>query len=206
MSFVSAISLNRGSALALVLVGFSLLAFGCSGRSHLLDYAERSGAQIAAPPSDKALVVFFCRENPWAGFLHGAVYDGERFIATLTSATFTTYLTDPGQHRFMVANQHADFLDADLQGGKIYFVAVFPRSQHVPPGYGFWPISQQGPSWKRLKTWLSASVAVKANEQGLQWARDHEQEMKQIRSKCLPDWEARRDRPVLRSEDGVTSF
>ena len=110
--------------LLVTLVVMGMTGEAVAGRSKHLDYAEARGVELPAPNPERALVVFL---RPGGSGIHASVYAGEEFLSFFHKQTCFLYEAKPGKHRFMVVSEAADFLAADLEGGKIYFVLVSPR-------------------------------------------------------------------------------
>jgi hypothetical protein len=90
------------------------LAAGCSVQSSLMTKTAASMA-LAAPTSDKAVVVFL-RPSNLGGAIQASVFDVSRgapsFIGIVSAGTKLAYATAPGLRRFMVIGESADFMDA----------------------------------------------------------------------------------------------
>src|SRR5690348_12397408 len=108
------------AACALVLMG------GCVATSTQMVKTSVS----PAPEEGKALVVFM-RPSMLGFAIQSSVYDthgaGNEFIGIVSAKTKVAYQAAPGNHLFMVIGENADFMNADLQAGKTYYVLVSPR-------------------------------------------------------------------------------
>lgn len=178
-----------------------------AGRSKYLDYPADRGAELAAPPADKALVVFL-RPAAGAKGIHSAVYQDEEFLLLMTGKTAYLRMVDPGEHRFMVVSEAADFLAADLDGGKIYFIQVKPRMGAWRARFSLHPILPETADWSKLQSWLNDVYLVEPNDAAGTWAeKNHASAMKK-KSAYLPKWEKKADseKPMLRKDDGVAEF
>ena len=85
-----------------------------------------SGPKVTKPAPGKALVVFM-RPSLFGGTIQATLYDGKKYIGTISSQTQIAYQARPGKHLFMVVAENADFLRATLRRGKTYYVIVTPR-------------------------------------------------------------------------------
>jgi tRNA A37 methylthiotransferase MiaB len=107
---------------------------------------------------------------------------------------------------YMVASEAADFMSADLEGGKIYFAQVVPRMGMWRARFSLEPITPSGPDWTNLDDWLRGSQRAVLNEEGQQWARDNQESVLGKETAYLKDWQKKTDQPHLRPQDGVTRF
>lgn len=155
-----------------------------------------------APSPDKATVVFL--RPAFTGYaITAAVYEDDRFAGIVMRNARLTVELSPGQHRFMVISEAADFLDADVEAGKEYFVKVAPRMGVWRARFSLYPITPTGGEWKDLPEWLADSYPVAVNAEGEEWARENASSVREKHDSYLPEWLERTDRPALRPQDGV---
>jgi hypothetical protein len=198
---------RRFRALAVLLLAASLVAgaSGCARRSALVNYAPTSGYRFSPPPPDKALVVFL--RPAFLGYaISAAVYEDDKFLGIVMRHSYIEHLTPPGKHLYMVVSEAADFLGADLQGGKIYFVQVVPRMGAWRARFSLHPITPSGSEWEVLPDWLDRSYRAVLNQDGIEWARENDESVKEKKDDYLPVWEEKPERPELRPADGVAQF
>jgi hypothetical protein len=85
---------------------------------------------VAAPPADKAVVVFL-RPSTFGFNIQAPVFDVTEspptFVGIVSSTSKIAYASPPGTRRFMVVGESADFMDAEFAGGKTYYALVTPR-------------------------------------------------------------------------------
>jgi len=192
-------------SLLVVLAVAGMTGEAFAGRSEHLDYAETRGVELSAPDPDRALVVFL---RPGGPGIHSSVYDGEEFLSFVQPKTCFLYDTAPGKHRFMVVSEAADFLAADLKGGKIYFVLVSPRMGMWRARFSLLPITKKDNEWKKLPAWLEKAYLVEPNESAMAWVEENRPSIDEKKSSYLEKWEARppEERPTLNPGDGVTGL
>jgi hypothetical protein len=189
--------------LAILLSSTILLALptACARRTALMN-DEARGAALAAAPADKAVIVFL--RPAYTGYaISAAVYEDDRFLGIVMRQARLVHETTPGTHRYMVVSEAADFLDADLEAGKTYFVNVRPRMGAWRARFSLYPITPTSPNWSELSEWLDKSYVVTPNAAGEQWARDNQGSVTAKRDKYLRAWLAKATRPTLRPTDGV---
>src|SRR5262245_6542530 len=177
-----------------------LLAAACARRSDLMD-SSRRGVPLATPPADKAMVVFL-RPAYTGNAISAAVYEDDEFLGIVMRHARLVHETPPGEHRFMVVSEAADFLDARLDAGKTYFVKVAPRMGAWRARFSLHPIP---PSSKELRSWLDDSYPVTTNAAGAAWARENQASVTKKRDKYLAEWMRKSERPMLQPNDGVPS-
>jgi len=162
------------------------------------------GTRLVPAPADKAVVVFLRPE--FKGYaISAAVYEDDAFLGIVMRHARLVHEASPGMHRYMVVSEAADFLDADLEAGKTYFVAVRPRMGAWRARFSLEPITPSSGRWSNLTKWLDDSYVVTTNAAGEQWARDNQASVTAKRDKYLRAWLAKDERPALQRADGVSS-
>ena len=172
-----------------------------AGRSKYLDYAEKKGIDVPAPPPDKALIVFL-RPQSRGHSVHASIYDGEEFFGFVQTDTCFLYEAEPGEHDFMVIGETANFMDADLEAGRIYFVQVKIKIGMAKARFVFSPVTAETEEWDKLEGWLKSAYLVEPKDSAREWYENNKPSVATKRSKASPS----ADRIVLASTDGVTTF
>jgi hypothetical protein len=137
---------QRGAATIRVLLAIVLgIAWtGCASRTDLMNYNTTPGIAFQAPTADQALIVFV-RTEP--GDTSASVFDGEVFLGVLVGRSYIAQPTTPGEHRFMVISEAADFMDATLDPGRVYFARIESRFGVWRARFSLIPISPLEPQW-----------------------------------------------------------
>jgi len=178
------------------------VAAGCVPRTALMDYRGSGGSALEAPPPDKALVVFV-RPGRMAGYVASVIYDEQDIVAVLMDETYAAYQTTPGKHRFMVVSEAADFMDADLEAGKVYVAEVRVRMGIWRGRFSLQPVTPGNEEWRDVRGWLSASHLVTLNAAGRSWAQENASSVHNKHDAYLQKWLAKSERPALYAQDGV---
>ena len=174
-------------------------------RSSRLDYAEETGFALSTPAANESVVVFLrpsFRENHTSAI----VYDGEEFVSIVMAHSHFVYRTTPGNHRFSVISESADFMDADLAGGKIYFANLEPREGWGRARFNLSPVAKGTSEFEDLASWIGDSYEVTPNASAVAWAEANFSSVKEKQSAQIDDWLQKEDQPRLRSEDGISQF
>ena len=108
------------------------------------------------------------------------------FMRQVRAATSTSLFELRGQpDRFMVIGQSASFMDAEVQAGKTYYVAVVPGDL-AQEQFVFRPLRPADLEMPDIRECLASCVWVEDTEKSQAWAR----------------WESRTTRPTLSATDG----
>jgi hypothetical protein len=166
--------------------------------------------------SDKALVVFM-RPSTFGGGVQSSVYDtrdeGQDIFAGIVSAkSKVAYYAEPGEHLFMVVGENADFMSAQLDAGKKYYVLVTPRIGLWKARFSLLPIrndakaehnlhSDEFRSWDAATQWMSISPKAQT------WFQRNAESIQSRKLDYLPKWNDKAPVDVavrtLNSNDGI---
>ena len=182
----------------------TVTSVACARRTDLMDYRAIAGVDIDPPGPGRAVVVFV-RPDGRAKFVSSTIFDDVAPVAVLMQKTYAVYDTPAGKHRFMVVSEAADFMDANLDEGKVYFARIADRMGAWRPRFSLLPVSPHDEKWKDLGEWMNDSDArrVTLNAAGRTWAQDNAPSIQKKHDAYLPKWLAKRDRPTLYPTDGI---
>lgn len=173
--------------------------------------------QNPKPAEGKAMVVFM-RSSFVGSMIASSVYDapdsGDTFLGVVNNKDKLAVQLDPGQHRFMVIAENADFLDATLEAGKIYYVLVSPRPGAWKARFSLFPIHNKADAEHSLqgegfKKWMAATTYTEKTPAADAWYVENKASVDEKKADYLVKWNkmAPEDRAelVLHAEDGVAA-
>ena len=99
----------------------SLLLLACIAAITIL-HAQ----QVPPAPADKA-VVYFVRISSLGFAINFSYFDSTRLIAKCNGTNYVRHECQPGPHLFWARSENRDYIEAELEAGKIYFVEVQPQ-------------------------------------------------------------------------------
>lgn len=176
-------------------------------------------AQQQAPQLEagKAMLVIL-RPSRAGGAIAASVYDvtGDKttLIGVLGPKDKIAYQVEPGQHRFMVVAENADFMEATFDAGKTYYAVLRARPGVWKARFSMLPIhatstdqyNLQGP---QFQAWNTSSEWVERTDRADAWFTENHASIEQKRSDYLVKWDrmAPSDKAelVLHAEDGVAT-
>ena len=90
--------------------------------------ASQPGISQTIPPApeDKA-VVYFARTSSLGFAINFTYFDSTVLIGKCKGTNFIRYECEPGQHVFWGRSENRDYVEAELEAGKVYFIEVEPR-------------------------------------------------------------------------------
>ncbi|MFC1523984.1 hypothetical protein ACFL6N_04255 [Thermodesulfobacteriota bacterium] len=190
--------MGKNVQLLMLLVMMSGL-FGCAtANMGLSEPAE----PYLAPDNDKALV-YFIRPVKLGFLIHAAVYDDEEFIGFVPYNQKLPYLADPGEHMFMVVSEAADFLKAELQAGKTYYIKVMPRMGAWRARFSLAPVTKADLETPRVQKWITDAQLIRNKDEAYEWAEKNKESVLKKKTSYLTKWETKPidKQPTLLPED-----
>lgn len=188
-----------------------LLATGCAS-SKMIDSAQQ---ELITPSADKAQIVFI-RSSMFGGAIQSSVFDVStdetKFIGILSAGKKLAYTVEPGKHVFMVVSEAADFMEAEMVGGKTYYAMVTPRMGAWKARFSMYPVRNSGPGEfqydsEDFRDWLSGTELSENTPESYAWA---EENMSSVREKQAEYWEVWQEKSAadlaertLNADDGV---
>ncbi len=186
-------------------VVLAVLALGaCAGSSQYMRDIAPEEANYA-PENDKALVVFM-RPSGLGFAVQSTVFDitsGDPvFIGVLSAKAKLAHQANTGQQRFMVLGEQADFMDAMLEQGKVYYTVVSPEMGLWKARFAFEPVHGDNVNSEDFAGWYADTRWVENLDTAEEWARQNMTDIRNKMTEYLPDWEKKSEKPTLGSEDG----
>lgn len=196
--------MSRFASLAVLSLSVCLLVGCAGGVKHMTPLQEPINL---TPASDKATVLFL-RPSTMGFKVQSAVYDvsteSNEIIGIVPAKGKVLHETTPGKHLYMVVSENADFLQADLAPGKLYYVVVRPRMGTWRARFSLSAVDREEAASAKFQNWLSDCQPLEANEETRQWARKNAASVNKKQDGYYQKWNAKPDdaKPTLRPEDG----
>lgn len=188
-----------------------LLASGCASTKMVV----KSDQQIAPPASDSAQIVFL-RSSFLGSAIQASIFDvtsGEpSFIGILSNETKLAYEVKPGEHVFMVVSEAADFMEANMLGGKTYFSMVTPRMGAWKARFSMHPVRNGSPgefqySSEEFQSWLAKAKFIDNTPESEAWFKENLNSIKSKQVEYWKVWEEKTESALkertLNPEDGI---
>jgi hypothetical protein len=182
----------------------SLLLAGCAGSSSMMRDVPADQSDYAPEPG-QALVVFM-RPSGLGFAIQSVVFDATpeepKLVGIVSAKTKIAYQVDPGEHRFMVVSESADFMDATLSEGKTYYALVTPRIGVWRARFSLHPVRKNEIGEKEFNEWIKDTRWVENTEQSDAWARDNMPSVREKQAENITEWLNKPDKPILYPQDG----
>jgi hypothetical protein len=177
----------------LALLAATLFATGCASNK-MIDAPEQ---EVITPPADKAQVIFL-RSSFVGSAIQATIYDatggGTEFIGILSNDKMLSYTVDPGEHLFMVVSEAADFMAADLAGGKTYYAIVTPRMGAWRARFSMSPVRNGGPGEfqydsSEFRDWIADAEFSQNTPESYTWAKDNHSSVEHKQAEYWEVWQ-----------------
>jgi len=164
---------------------------------------------------DESQVVFF-RDSFVGSAIGSSIYDVKgddaQFLGVLGNGNKIAVKTEPGIHLFMVVSEAADFMNADLNGGKTYYAIVTPRMGVWKARFSMWPVntdptSEFNTTDGKLEKWMADPTLVTTSDAARAWYQKNRGSIESKMREYLPVWNqksaADMEKRALKPEDGM---
>ncbi|MGG6463196.1 hypothetical protein [Solilutibacter silvestris] len=195
--------------------GVLLLVAGMALPAFAAKHMQPAKDQDPKPAPGKALLVI-ARPSSYGAAIMSSVYDapdtGTEFIGILGGHDKIAYQAEPGKHRFMVIGENADFMDADLEAGKVYYAVVRARPGMWKARFSLLPIHAKSADKYNLespdfKDWVKNSGWIEQDPTAQAWYAESKADIEEKKADYLKKWNvmAPNDRAelYLHAEDGT---
>jgi hypothetical protein len=104
-----------------------------------------ASAQEIKPPSEGKAVVYFTRISSMGMLINFSYFDKDKFIGKFNGPKYLRYECEPGEHLFWATSENRDFVVAELEAGKIYFIEAVPKMGGIKSGVQLVPVDPKDP-------------------------------------------------------------
>ncbi|MFZ4522055.1 MAG: hypothetical protein ACOYNC_10130 [Bacteroidales bacterium] len=97
------------------------------------------GQGIPPAPADKA-VVYFIRSSNTGFAINFSYFDSDRLFGLFAGKGYIRYECSPGSHLFWARSENKDFVEAEVDAGKVYFIEAIVQMGFVKAAVRLQPI------------------------------------------------------------------
>lgn len=198
------ITLNRWSVVPVI--ALAILMSGCAGT--VTNMRELPAGEVGpAPEPGKALVVFM-RPSGLGFAVQSSVFEVRdhhpSLIGIVAAKTKVGYKVEPGKRLFMAIGESADFLTAELEPNRTYYVQVTPRMGLWKARFSLDPVRKADLETAEFRSSLEECRWVEKTPASDNWALGNMASIQSKRSEYYPEWleKPAAERPHLLAEDG----
>ena len=111
----------------------AILLFG------ILFQIKSQSQEIPPAPAEKS-VVYFVRASGLGFAINFTYFDSTKLIGKGNGTNYIRYECEPGHHLFWARSENRDFVEAEVEAGKIYFIEVVPQMGAIKAGVQLKPV------------------------------------------------------------------
>lgn len=101
--------------------------------------SQSPAPEIPPTPADKA-VVYFVRPSAMGFAINFTYFDSLQVIGRFNGPKYIRYECEPGKHLFWARSENKDFVEADIEAGKIYFIEALVKMGAIKAGVELSPV------------------------------------------------------------------
>lgn len=199
-------NLKKQKSIQIIVLFLVILVSGCAGPvKHMATVSSENA--VTRPDKGKALIVFQ-RPSKMAYAIQSSVFeiadDAPEIVGIIAAKKKMAYQVEPGEHLFMVVSENADFMSAEVEADKIYYVLVAPRMGAWKARFSLGPILGKDVDGPKNQEWLESCEWVEKAPAAEKWANENMADIKEKHKAYYDKWMSKpeSDRPKLLPEDG----
>lgn len=110
-----------------------------------------SYSQELKKPSEGKSLVYFTRVSSMGFLINFKYFDGEKYLGKFNHGKFLAYECEPGKHLFWSKSENTDFLEAELEAGKVYIIDSEPQMGAFKAAVKLMPFDNDSNNYKNVK-------------------------------------------------------
>jgi hypothetical protein len=115
------------------------------------------GQELDTPNEGKALV-YFTRYDATGFLINFKYFDGEKYLGKFNYGKYLVYECEPGKHMFWSKSENFDFVEADLQAGRVYIIDSRPQMGAFKAGVKLVVFNKELDNYDRYKKRIFKSL------------------------------------------------
>ncbi|MFV8374390.1 hypothetical protein [Flavobacterium sp. LB1P62] len=110
-----------------------------------------SYSQELRKPSEGKSIVYFTRISSTGFLINFKYFDGDKYLGKFNHGKFLAYECEPGKHLFWSKSENIDYLEAELEAGKVYIIDSEPQMGAFKAGVKLVPFDNNQNNYKNIK-------------------------------------------------------
>lgn len=108
-------------------------------------------AQVIKTPSEGKALVYFVRPSGLGMLINFKYFDGEKYLGKFSSGKYLAYECEPGNHLFWAKSENMDFVEAELEAGKVYIIQAEPMMGAIKAAVKLLPLNKSDKRYEKRK-------------------------------------------------------
>ncbi len=114
-------------------------------------FATAMYSQDLKTPSEGKSLVYFVRSSSVGFLINFKYFDGEQYLGKFNYGKYLAYECEPGKHLFWSKSENIDYLEAELEAGKVYIIDSEPQMGAIKAAVKLVPFDNNQNNYKNLK-------------------------------------------------------
>jgi hypothetical protein len=102
-------------------------------------------------PSEGKALVYFTRIYSTGFLINFKYFDNDKYLGKFNHGKYLAYECDPGKHLFWAKSENIDYLEAELEAGKVYIIDSEPQMGAIKAGVKLVPFETNQNNYKNVK-------------------------------------------------------
>ena len=183
-----------------------LMIAGCASK-HMQPVQDTAAVTAEVGP-DRAAIVFL-RASSMGGGVQAPIVEGEngqvKYVGIVSTGAKIRHLTAPGKHLYTVGGESSGFLEADLEGGKTYYVVVEPKFGAIKSRFALEPVTAATARTEEFKKDFDACEWRESKPEASTWFAENKADMQSKFTDAQKKHTTGKpgDRKIVRPEYGI---
>ena len=121
-----------------------------------------SYAQELKKPSEGKALVYFTRTSSLGFLINFKYFDNDIYLGKFNHGKFLAYECNPGKHLFWSKSENIDFVEAELEAGKVYIIDSEPQMGAFKASVKLVPFDNNPESYKNAKKYDKKKAVILA--------------------------------------------
>lgn len=167
----------------------------------ILLYSSFLFAQEGELISKDKTQVYFVRASGLGSMINFTYFDGEKVIGQFKGSNYMIYECEPGPHLFWARSENKSFVEAELEGGKMYLIDVIPQMGGIKAGVRLIPVNKEDYKLKKIQKLVTKKQPEIVSESDLEMLQN---EMIEVIGRGMKKYQKEKEEGVPQLRPGMT--
>lgn len=123
-------------------------------------FATAMYSQDLKKPSEGKSLVYFVRSSSVGFLINFKYFDGEQYLGKFNYGKYLVYECEPGKHLFWSKSENSDYLEAELEAGKVYIIDSEPQMGAIKAAVKLVPFDNNQNNYKNIKKYEKKKESI----------------------------------------------
>ena len=123
-------------------------------------FSTASYSQELNKPSEGKALVYFTRVSSTGFLINFKYFDNEKYLGKFNYGKYLAYECEPGKHLFWAKSENVDYLEAELEAGKVYIIDSEPQMGAIKAAVKLVPFDNNKDNYKNVEKYERKKSAI----------------------------------------------